>query len=291
MINMRYIYFHLLIAALLLLPEGKSERIFLLNDYAIEDNVTGSLTNNDALSLSSNYTSNSTGENIISNIVGFDSFIFDIARNITSGMRFAQLFILNKTKTFIFPFIMFPNEKSFDNFKNNTMNNKEFGFQGSEDYLPVNSSLLSFENNNNTNSVLEKNGTKPELFNSYLRGGDKTLRYYQTFINFTNVNQKNESEKIQNSTIDRLDKLILQKFNEMNLNNKTTKPRFLQFTSLFGMGGLENQYMDFGLLGGNVIPDVGNIPILVPDFDPWATTTDGYENIYDDGFGLDYEYS
>ncbi|KAJ1612329.1 signal peptide-containing protein [Cryptosporidium canis] len=287
---MRYIYIHLFIAALLLLPEGKSERIFFLNDYVIGDNVTGSLTNNNALNLSSNYTSNSTGENIISNIVGFDRFIFDIARNITSGMRFAQLFILNKTKTFIFPFIMFPDEKSFNSFKNNTMNNKESRFQGYEDYLPVNSSLLNFENNNHTNSVLEKNWTKPELFNSYLRGGDKTLRYSETFINFTNVNQNNESEKITNSTIDRLDKLILQKFNEVNFN-KTTKPRFLQFTSLFGMSASESQYMDFGLIGGNVIPDVGNIPILVPDFDPWVTDTDGYENIYDNGFGLDYEYN
>lgn len=289
-----------MIAVYLILSRVKSERIVSLNDSFTRDenNAIWSLTNSSLIhfpNIISNYTFNSTQGNIIKAVVGFDKFIFDVARNITSGMRFAQFFILNKTKTFILPFIMFSDEKSFENFKNNTLNNTKLdSLSNSGINLPINLSLLNIDKNIIRNSSYENDFIKSELFTTYLRGSNKTIKYnetsYELVSNFTDVNPRNESEKVINSTLVRLNNFVLPRNNENNTSNNS-KHRFLQFTSLFGMGGLDSQYIDLGLAGVNEIYDVGNIPFLIPENDQWVPSPGAYENIYNDGFGLDYEYN
>lgn len=302
MLNLKRKSFYLLIiTTLIVLSRARSESIIFLNDnFTEENNATESLTNNSLLhfpNIFSSDTFNNTQGNIIKAIVGFDKFIFDVARNITSGMRFVQFFILNKTKTFIMPFIMFSDEKSFENFKNYTLNNTEFDSSSkSGNYLPINLNMLDLDNNGFRNSTYENGFIKPELFTSYLRGGNKTIRYneknYETTNNFTDANPRNESEKVINSTLVRLNKFVLSsRNNENKSDNYTNKPRFLQFTSLFGMGGLDSQYMDLGFIDTNAISDVGNVPFLIDGANIWVPEQNEYDGVLNNGFGLDYEYN
>ncbi|OII73695.1 uncharacterized protein cubi_03493 [Cryptosporidium ubiquitum] len=295
--NWKHKFFYLLITiTFLFLSKVKGQHIFYFNENVtkLKSNETEPLTNIIIPYFSnmiSNDTLNNTQGNIIKAIVGFDNFIFDIARNITSGMRFAQFLFLNKTKTFILPFIMFPDQKSF---KNSILNSTELDSSNLGNLLPINVNLTNPEIGNFTNSTLENVFIKPELSIPYLRGSNKIIRYNDTTNeiakNFTDLYTRNESGKIVNSTMVRLNKFLVQSNNDtVNFKNKTATNRFLQFTLSFGLGELGNEYTDPSLINGDGIPDVGNSPFFIPGYNPWETTFNDYDSIYDNGFGLDYE--
>lgn len=291
MTDFKYKFLYLLITvAFLFLSKAKSQNIIYTNENVtkLESNTTEPI-NNDVLPYLSNIINNdnfnSTQANIIKAVIGFDHFIFDIARNITNGMKFAQLLILNKTKTFILPFIMFQDEK---NFKNSILNNTELDSSKLGNLLPVNINLISYNRSDFTNSTLENTFFKPELFIPNLRGSHKMIKYNETTDeiakNFTDISPRNESEKIINSTMVRLNKFLIPTNNDQaGSENKTSANRFLQFTLSFGLGELGNQYTDPNLINGIEIPDVGNLPFFIPDYNPWEPSSDDF-------YGFEFEY-
>ncbi|EAK89456.1 hypothetical protein [Cryptosporidium parvum Iowa II] len=292
--NLKYKFLLFIAISLLFISKVKSSRIIYLDENAtrLESNATEPISNNKFPYLPniSNDTFNNMQENIIKAVVGFDSFIFDIAKNITSGMRIAQFFILNKTKTFILPFVMFPDEKSFENFKNSTSNETEVDNLKLEKLFPININLLSPNKSNFTNSTLEETLIKPEMLIPYLRGSHKTIRYNDTtnenLKNFTTVNSTDDSEKIINSTLIRLNKYLLTPNNgSLNINNQTSRLRFLQFTSAYGLEDISDQQFgqDLNYLDG--IPNVGGISSFAQDYDQWIPS-----NNFDfyNGYGFDF---
>ncbi|KAH8583556.1 uncharacterized protein ELE39_000324 [Cryptosporidium sp. chipmunk genotype I] len=296
--NLKYKFLYLFITVtFLFLSKVKSNRIIYLNENVtrLESNATESMNNSKFPyfpDIIRNDNFNNTQENIIKAIIGFDNFIFDVARNITSGMRLAQFFILNKTKTFILPFIMFSDEKSFENFKNSTLNETVVDSSKLENLLPININLVNFDKSNFTNSTLESALIKPELSIPYLRGSNKVNRYNDTIKenvkDLESVNLVNDSEKIINSTLIRLNKFLIPPSNgSLNINNQTGKqPRFLQFTSAYGLQDLDNRQVESDLSYENEIPNVGSIPSFAPDYDNWIPS-DHFEYIYN-GFGFDF---
>ncbi|CUV07817.1 unnamed protein product [Cryptosporidium hominis] len=292
--TLKYKFLLFIAITLLFISKVKSSRIIYLGENAtrLESNATEPISNNKFPYFPniSNNTFNNMQENIIKAVVGFDSFIFDIAKNITSGMRIAQFFILNKTKTFILPFVMFPDEKSFENFKNSTSNETEVDNLKLEKLFPININLLSPDKSNFTNSTLEETLIEPEMLIPYLRGSHKMIRYNDTtnenLKNFTSVNSTDDSEKIINSTLIRLNKHLLPPNNgSLNINNQTGRLRFLQFTSAYGLEDINDPQFGQDLNYLNEIPNVGGIPSFTQDYDQWIPS-----NNFDfyNGYGFDF---
>ncbi|KAK9170953.1 hypothetical protein CmeUKMEL1_14720 [Cryptosporidium meleagridis] len=292
--NLKYNFLLFITITLLFISKVKTSRIIFLGENAtgLESNATEPITNSKFPYFPniSNDTFNNIQENIINAVVGFDSFIFDIAKNITSGMRIAQFFILNKTKTFILPFVMFPDEKSFENFKNSTSNETEVDNLKLDRLFPTNINLLNSYESNFTNSTLEETLIKPEMLIPYLRGSHKMIRYNDTtngnLKNFTSVNSTENSEKIINSTLVRLNKHLLPPSNgSININNQTSRPRFLQFTSAYGLEEVNNQQFGQDLNYLEEIPNVGGISPFAPNYDQWIPS-ENYD--FYNGYGFDF---